>query len=80
MYGGEVCPLGWGNYDMFYSYQPGCNRGTYYSNPTPASNTDIYTGSQARPELFIEIGDRFHTPPHQLRNGSPEVKRQEIPI
>ena len=39
------CPNGWGSYYTFLKYRPGCCNGTYYPNPTPASNTDIYTGS-----------------------------------
>lgn len=40
------CPLGWGNRRSYLNFKPGCFAGTYYPNPTPASNTDISTGSR----------------------------------
>lgn len=43
---GGSCPYGWGNYPSYSQYLPGCCDGTYYPNPTPASNTDINTGSR----------------------------------
>lgn len=46
-YGGNVgqCPRGWGNYASYLNFEPGCYYGTYYPNPTPASNTNTFTGS-----------------------------------
>lgn len=41
------CPKGWGTYNQYASFKPGCYRGSYYPNPTPASDTSIYTGSPA---------------------------------
>ena len=40
------CPHGWGSLRTLMSFTPGCEAGTYYPNPTPASNTNIYTGSR----------------------------------
>ena len=40
------CPKGWGNAQTYIAYQPGCSNDTYYPNPTPASNTNVYTGSR----------------------------------
>lgn len=42
----SLCPKGWGNRYNYFNYLPGCNFGTYYPNPTPASDTNAYTGSQ----------------------------------
>ena len=42
------CPLGWGNCTSYQNFQTGCYKGTYYPNPTPASNTNIYTGSHVQ--------------------------------
>ena len=42
----DHCPLDWGNIHTFRAYQPGCYKGSYYPNPTPASNVDLFTGSQ----------------------------------
>ena len=50
VYPNGVCPLGWHNLSAYNSYSPGCSYGTYYPNPTPASNTDLYTGSRT---MFI---------------------------
>ena len=44
---GRLCPRGWGNFGTYENYEPGCYYGTYYPNPTPASNTNAYTGSLA---------------------------------
>lgn len=43
-YYGE-CPLGWGSGYSLSNFEPGCVNGTYYPNPTPASNTNPFTGS-----------------------------------
>lgn len=45
----RTCPKGWGSAHTYNSYQPGCRDGTYYPNPTPASTTDIHTGSMQLP-------------------------------
>ena len=42
----DCCPLGWGNRKRYFNFEPGCNAGTYYPNPTPASPTNVYTGSR----------------------------------
>ena len=42
---GSSCPKGWKGAESYNNYEPGCYCGTYYPNPTPASNTNIYTGS-----------------------------------
>ena len=42
----DRCPLGWGNSQTLRDSQPGCSQGSYYLNPTPASNVDLFTGSQ----------------------------------
>ena len=40
------CPYNWGTYFSYSQYLPGCCAGTYYPNPTPASDTDVNTGSR----------------------------------
>ena len=44
-YNNGQCPRGWGNRASYINYQPGCREGTYYPNPTPASLTNVFTGS-----------------------------------
>ena len=55
----EQCPLGWGNQPDYAAFKPGCYYGTYYPNPTPALNTDIFTGSHTTfivsTETLIEL-------------------------
>ena len=41
----KICPKGWGNQHDYNTLLPGCFEGSYYPHPTPASATDIYTGS-----------------------------------
>lgn len=41
------CPKGWGNINTYNAFEPGCYYGTYYPNPVPAHNTDLFTGSLA---------------------------------
>ena len=43
--GTSTCPKGWGNATDYNAHRPGCYAGSYYPNATPASNTNIYTGS-----------------------------------
>ena len=40
------CPRGWGNRVAYENFRSGCHDGTYYPNPAPATNTNIFTGSQ----------------------------------
>ena len=44
-YSTDQCPHGWGNFVSYRDFAPGCYNGTYYPNPTPASQTDTFTGS-----------------------------------
>ena len=44
-YGFTECPKGWGNAREYLAFRPGCYQGSYYPNATPASNTNIFTGS-----------------------------------
>ena len=41
----KTCPKGWGNQRDYNTFLPGCFEDSYYPHPTPASATDIYTGS-----------------------------------
>lgn len=37
--GANSCPLGWGDYDSYQSYRPGCHYGSRYPNPTESSTS-----------------------------------------
>ena len=51
------CPLEWGSIVSYNSYLPGCLNGTFYPNPTPASNTDLYTGSRT---IYLQRTSSVH--------------------